>query len=390
MLFMLMGMPCSAYGISGETIPVYAVRPNTSKASSSAIKLTWSSANDGSVAYYYVMRRGTKNSRGSGKWKTIAQVKSDRRDGGASNSYIDRLKSAKAQQYEYKICLLSVKDKIDTRESRYAKQTNTCAALGTNIKICIDPGHYGSLNNNYDFSGEDRRYPYSEAKFTIKIGKALKKELKTAYGIDSYMTRTGSSISLVYNKKKYTNEKLDKMNIAVRGYMAAKKNCDFFISLHTNETSRTVDPWNQPKSINKVLVFVNRLAHASSRGMKIANAIGVNLTVYNQKAGVQTAGFVKKSRNSAVNFNDQKNDSLNGSGTVMYRKNSAGTDYYGVLRGASAKMVQGVLVEHAFHATQIVREQAGASSALYENWAACDAYGIAYGFGFVNKQRKLS
>lgn len=166
--------------------------------------------------------------------------------------------------------------------------------------------------------------------------------------------------------------------------MAGTKNCDFFISLHTNATARETDPWNQPNEINKVSVFVNKTAHASSRGMKIANSIGMNLTAYNRTAGIQTAGFVKRGRNSASGFSEQDNDSLEGSGTVMYRKNRKGTDYYGVLRGASVKKVQGVLVEHAFHVTQIVREQALTSPALYGNWAACDAYGIAYGFGFVD------
>lgn len=384
MLFVLTGLPCSAYGTYQETLPVCALRPNTVKASSRSIKISWSSKHDVSAAYYYVMRRGTKNNRGRGKWKTIARLKSDRRNGGAANVYVDRLKSTKAQQYEYKICILSAKGEIDTRDPAYTKETDTYAALGTNIKICIDPGHYGSLNNNYDLSGENGRYRYSEARFTLLIGQALKKKLKNDYGIDSYMTRTGRSISLTYNRKKYANAKLDKKNIAVRGYMAGTKGCDLFISLHTNATARETDPWNQPSDINKVNVFVNKTAHASSRGMRIANAIGVNLTAYNRTAGIQTAGFVKRGKNSASRFSDKANDSLGSNGTVVYRRNSKGADYYGVLRGASEKKVQGVLVEHAYHVTQVVREQALASPALYESWAACDAYGIAYGFGFVD------
>ena len=43
----------------------------------------------------------------------------------------------------------------------------------------------------------------------------------------------------------------------------------------------------------------------------------------------------------------------------------------------------GMIVEHAFHVTQIVRKQAAASSELANSWAACDAYGIAAGYGFI-------
>lgn len=366
--------------------PVFEITPTTSKASSRSIKIFWNSDYDAEVKYYYIMKRSTKNSKGTGNWETLAKVKSDGVSGGPNNSYKDQLKSSLPQQYEYKICTLSKDGTVDTRDASYADETNTYAVLGTNIKICIDPGHYGTLNNNYELEGADGNYPYSEAVFNLKIAKALKKELKSSYGINSYMTRTSSSISLTYDGKKYENENLDQKNIAVRGYSAKTNKCDLFISLHTNSTSRQKKPWSQPKSINKAYVFVNSAAHNSDLGMKIANAIGVNLTDYNKEVGIQTADFTTRSKNAAPDFTSLENDASNVNGTVIHRRSSRGDDYYGVLRGANVVGVEGILVEHAFHATQIVRKLAAASSALYKNWAACDAYGIAYGYGFVSSQ----
>lgn len=244
MLSMLAGLSHVIYAAPQKDSCVYAITPKTAKVSSRSIKVSWSSSNDADLNTYYVMRRGTKDSRGRGEWKTIAEVISDGVKGGTQNIYVDRLKSSKAQQYEYKICTLS-REGIDTRDPKYREKTDPYAALGTNIKICIDPGHYGSLNNNYSYSGSDGRYRYSEAKFTLKIGTALKKELKKKYGIDSYMTRSASSISLKYKGRKYTNAGLDKKNIAIRGYMAKSNNCDLFLSLHTNSTDSKSRPWNQ-------------------------------------------------------------------------------------------------------------------------------------------------
>ena len=367
--------------------PVYVTDLTTSKVSSKSIKLSWDSSQDAYVKFYYIMRRNTKDSKGTGEWKTIAKIESDDIAGNSLNLYTDTLKVSVPQQYEYKVCTLSKDEKVDTRNQEYEDETNKYAVLGTNIKICIDPGHYGSRNNNYRLKGGNGKYPYSEAKFTLKIGKVLKKELKRTYGIDSYMTRTDSKISLKYKGKAYTNANLDQNNIAIRGYMAEIKECDFFISLHTNMAGRPKKTWNQPKSLNKVYVFVNSVALKSSRGMKIADYIGSELTICNKAAGIQNARFVTRSKNSAANYANLINDISNGNGTVVHHRGSSGKDYYGVLRGASEKGIRGIIVEHAFHDTQVMRKHANASSDLCKNWGICDADGIARGFGFINVGR---
>lgn len=366
---------------SGTEDTVSNIALKTSKQSASGIRLSWDDFQDAAVSKYYIMRRNTKNSAGIGDWKMIASVKSDGVVDDALYHYTDRLSSTQPQQYEYKICTLSADKTVDTRDAAYEDSTNASAALGTNIKICIDPGHYGTLNNNYEQSGADGNFPYSEAVLNLQTAEALQTELQQSYGIDSYLTRTSETISLTYNGKKYTNENLDTKNIAVRGYVAKTEDCDFFISLHTNSTSRQTKAWSQPKSINKVFVFVNQLAHTSDRGMSIANTIGKSLTDYNKKAGIQTVGFTARSKNKAAGFSTSINDAPRTKGTVIHRRGSSGSDYYGVLRGANANGVPGILVEHAFHVTQIVRKQAARSTELAQNWAACDAYGLAVGFG---------
>lgn len=367
----------------GAPVPIYIKAPSTGKASAKSIKISWGSSKDGSVITYYVMRRSTKNCIGKGKWKTIAEVNSDGVKGGAKNSYTDRLDSSIAQQYEYKICTTSV-DGVDTRSESYADETDQYAVLGTNIKICIDAGHYGSINNNFELSGKNGKYPFSEAEFNLRVAIALQKELKQSYGISSYMNRSKSAISLDWNGQKYVDSNLDNRFISIRGRMAKAHGCDFFISLHTNSTSRQENPWNQPKSMNKTFVFVNKAAHGSDVGMEIANAIGAGISDYNKEVGISSSGFVARSKNDAPDFSNQVNDAVNTDGTVIYRRNSTGGDYYGVLRGANEDGIQAVLVEHAFHVTQIVRKLAEESTELCDGWAACDAFGIACGFGFAN------
>lgn len=355
----------------------------TTKHSSKAIRLRWKDFSDELVSEYYVMRRGVKNSVGSGAWETIASKQSDGVADDAFYHFKDVLASSEPQQYEYKICVLSADGTIDTREAAYEEATNEAAVLGSNIKVCIDAGHYGTLNNNFEFTGKDGKFPYSEAVFNLETAKALQTELQEKYGIDSYLTRESETIKLFYNGKNYTDENVDQKNISIRGAMAKQEGCDLFLSLHTNSTSSQTKVWSQPKKINKVAVFVNQAAHSSDRDMKIANTIGQTLTDYNKEAGIQTLGFTARSKNKAASFSVSANDSAKTKGTVFHRRSSSGGDYYGVLRGASANGVPGMIVEHAFHVTQIVRKQAAASEELAENWAACDAYGVAYGYGFI-------
>lgn len=57
-------------------------------------------------------------------------------------------------------------------------------------------------------------------------------------------------------------------------------------------------------------------------------------------------------------------------------------DYYGVLRGASAVGVPGMIVEHAHHTVAETRQYA-MTGPLAELWADADAKGIAAAYDFV-------
>ena len=83
------------------------------------------------------------------------------------------------------------------------------------------------------------------------------------------------------------------------------------------------------------------------------------------------------------NWDENINDSLNASGMTVCRLNAKGVDYYGVLKGSSNVGVPGMIIEHGFHSVPEMRV-AAAGGNLDEAWAKADAYGIAFGFGFVN------
>ena len=80
------------------------------------------------------------------------------------------------------------------------------------------------------------------------------------------------------------------------------------------------------------------------------------------------------------------NDSLDTPGTLFYRLKSNGTeDYYGVLRGAAAAGVPGIVIEHGMHTVPQVR-QAAMEGSLVPRWAEAAAAGVAFGYGFVTQQ----
>ena len=71
---------------------------------------------------------------------------------------------------------------------------------------------------------------------------------------------------------------------------------------------------------------------------------------------------------------------------MYYRVGQDGRDYYGVLRGAAAVGVPGLIIEHGMHTVPEVRKTAMEGDLLCR-WACADARGIANGFGFVEKDR---
>lgn len=334
------------------------------------IQITWPDSQEPFVREYIVMRQDFPGQNPDGGWQVVERVLSGGESRGEEHVVIDRLGTREPGQYAYRV------DVEVTDEAAYAASGGK-ETLASNVKICIDPGHYAGVNA---IEGEDA-YGYAEGDFTLQIAENLASLLKEEYGVDSCMTRDGGSITL----GGYTDLELDSRHIALRGEYAAREDCDLFISIHTNaneEHANGYETSGQPVAINKSLLIVNETARNSDRVLKICNGVGTNLSLANYRLGLSTGSrFDTVAQGTLRSWTKEYNDSLDTPGTVVYRKGDSGDDYYGVLRGAASAGVPGVIIEHGLHTIPEVRK--AAQGDLAERWAKADAYGIAYGLGFV-------
>lgn len=344
---------------------------DASRISSTQIEINWMAAREASgVQNYLIKRCRLLKGKKSGEWETIAEVSPEQFDEKDKFSVIDQLSSSEPQQFAYRVDVAVSDEKLYTAGEG-------AEVLASNVMICIDPGHYA---NGTKITGEDS-YNYIEGVFTLKIGLALKQILKEKYGIDSYMTRETGAITL----GGYSDWDLDSSHIALRGEYAKEKDSDLFMSLHTNANNENANGYptcQQPDEITKTVVIVNAVACFSQTALDAANSIGINLSKVNYLIGLsETSDFKKVNENNITDWTNEYNDSLDTIGTVCKREGSEG-DYYGVLRGAAAVDVPGMIVEHGFHTVAKMRQMATDEN-LSQLWAEVDAYGIAYGFGFV-------
>lgn len=158
------------------------------------------------------------------------------------------------------------------------------------VKICLDAGHVGSKYNQSPVVKT-----YYESAMVWKLHLKLKAELE-ARGFEVITTRADIDTDL---------------GVYERG--AASKGCNVFISLHSNACStESVDypvVYRAYDNLNKVDVLALQIAK------KIGKLMGTNQA-----------------------------------GRTATRKNSAGGEYYGVLRGARAVGTPFyMLIEHSFH-----------------------------------------
>ena len=153
------------------------------------------------------------------------------------------------------------------------------------IKICLDAGHYGKYNPSPVVAG------YYESDMVWKLHLLQKKHLES-YGIQVITTRA--------------NQATDRQ-LYDRG--AAAKGCDLFISDHSNACDT--------ESVDRPVAIVTLNGKATALGRQLAEVV-------REIMGVSTPQTYSKA-------------------------NSRGTDWYGVLRGAAAVNVGGIILEHSFH-----------------------------------------
>ncbi len=193
------------------------------------------------------------------------------------------------------------------------------------MKICIDPGHYGSNYNPGVAAG------YVESNFTWAYHLLLKERLQK-YGVEVITTR---------------DTKAEDLGLQARGKKAA--GCDLFISVHSNATD------NKPE-VDAVFAHWSVRSGGEGIAKKIANA----LTVFFR---------------SEWGYCDDP---------VMYAQESAkypGYDYFGVLKGAASVEVPGIIIEHSFHTNKRYCEWAMVEGSLekmadVEVQAIVDYYGL--------------
>lgn len=153
------------------------------------------------------------------------------------------------------------------------------------FKVCLDAGHYGNYN-----AGAVKGY--YESVLMWKLTELLAKEL-TARRITVIKTRSNQATDLA---------------LTSRGRKA--KGCDLFLSMHSNAAS--------VESVDYPVAYVPLNGTGTAIGQKLADIVA------------DVMGTVQKGRTAT-------------------RKGSGGADYYGVIRGAVAVGVTGVILEHSFH-----------------------------------------
>lgn len=165
------------------------------------------------------------------------------------------------------------------------KEPKEAKPMSKPFKVCLDAGHYGNYN-----AGAVKGY-YESVRMW-KLTELLAKELTTR-GITVIKTRSNQATDLA---------------LTSRGRKA--KGCDLFLSMHSNAAS--------VESVDYPVAYVPLNGTGTAIGQKLADIVA------------DVMGTVQNGRTAT-------------------RKGSGGADYYGVIRGAVAVGVPGVILEHSFH-----------------------------------------
>lgn len=153
------------------------------------------------------------------------------------------------------------------------------------IKICLDAGHYGKYNQSPVVKS------YYESDMNWKLHLLLKKYLEQ-YGIEVIQTRSNQATDL---------------GLIARGNKA--KGCDLFLSIHSNACDT--------ESVDRPVVIVPLDGKSDALGQKLTDCI---------------AGIMETKQKG-----------------IIYNRESDGREWYGVIRGAVAVGVPGLIIEHSFH-----------------------------------------
>lgn len=164
---------------------------------------------------------------------------------------------------------------------------DTGEAVQKNIVVVIDPGHGGS-NTGGQIPGLD------EKNATLITAMAMKEELEKYKGITVYLTRYGD----------------DELSLSQRPQLAADVGADFFFSLHYNKAV--------PNRLYGAEVWIPSLGENYSKGYACGDLI---LNELCDGYGLYRRG-------------------------IKTKLNKTGTDYYGVIKNATALGIPSMIIEH--------------------------------------------
>lgn len=193
------------------------------------------------------------------------------------------------------------------------------------VVVVLDPGHGGeNLGAEYG--------KYTEKYMTMIVAKAMKEELEKYEGITVYLTR----------------ENDEDMTLEERVLFAKSVNADFLFCLHFNMSVK--------HDLFGAEVWVSAFDKEYQRGYTFASVEMDMLT----DLGLYSRG-------------------------IKTKLNDRGTDYYGILRHATANDLTAVLIEHC-HLDQENDEEFYTSPESLKQFGILDATAVAKYYGLQSKQ----
>lgn len=199
------------------------------------------------------------------------------------------------------------------------------------MKICLDPGHYGSNYNPGVAAG------YVESNFTWDYFLLLKERLEQ-FGVEVIGTRA---------------TKEEDMGLQARG--RCSEGCDLFISIHSDGSEK--------EATNCVV----GLYSVRSGGKAIAEKIAYAITDL---------------------FKAEWGSVMDPAVYTLESKNNPGYDYYGVLKGAASVGTPAIIIEHSFHTNKRYCEWAMTKGNL-EKMADAEAQAIADYYGLTKTSNSV-
>lgn len=189
------------------------------------------------------------------------------------------------------------------------------------MKVCLDAGHQGKYNQS------PCNKIYYESDMVWKLHLLLKKYLES-YGIDVAITR---------------NTQAENKDLYSRGTSSA--GCNLFISLHSNAVNAEIN-----NTVDYPVSYCAINGAADGIGLALAQCVE-NVMGTSQKARIE-------------------------------HRNGSHGDYYGVIRGATAVGVPGLILEHSFHTNSRSTEWL-LNDANLDKLAKAEADTIAVCYGII-------